>query len=310
MISLPTSIKQNKVNDNYTIFEIEAFYPGYGVTIGNALRRVLLSSLEGAAISEVKIKDVPHEFSTLSGVKEDVLHILLNLKQLRFKSFSNDPQTIILKVKGEKEVTGADFKLSSDIKLANPEQYIATLTDKKTELEIEVTIEKGFGYKGIDKEKKQDVGVMALDKIFTPIKKVNYHVENVRVGDRTDYDKLILEIETDGTIKPEEALHGAIKILEDHIDFLKIELGGEIVMEKVKTTAKKTAKKAKEITQNIKDIKISEKAINALVENGIETVEELIDNTEEALAAIKGIGKKGLKEINKVLDDLGLTLKK
>jgi len=302
MISLPTSIKKNNISDNYGIFEIEPFYPGYGITIGNALRRVTLSSLEGAAVSTVKIKDVSHEFTTLPGVKEDVLHILLNLKQLRFKLHSDEPQKAILKVKGEKEITGNDFEFSPEVELANKDQYIATLTDKKSELEIEVTIEKGFGYKLADEsdKEKKEIGVMSLDKIFTPIKKVNYKVENVRVGERTDFDKLIFEIETDGTIKPEEALLESIEILGSHFQFLKDEL-----------TLPKEAKKAvkKETVMKIKDMEISEKVMNALTGNDFDSVTDLTSKTEEELAAIKGVGKRGVKEIKKVLEGLNLNFK-
>lgn len=155
MIPLPTSIKTKKLSDNHVIFDIESLYPGYGITLGNAIRRVLLSSLNGAAVTEVKIKNAPHEFATLEGVKEDVLHILMNLKQLRFKSFVDEPQTATLVVKGEKDVTGKDFKCPADLKLANPDLHIATITDKKTELEIEIKIEKGVGYVFEDKEEKE-----------------------------------------------------------------------------------------------------------------------------------------------------------
>lgn len=304
MISLPNTIKKSNISDNYGVFEIEPFYPGYGITIGNALRRVALSSLEGAAVSTVKIKEVSHEFTALPGVKEDVLHILLNIKQLRFKSHSDEPQVAILKVKGEKVVLGKDFELPSDLELANKDQVIATLTDKKSEIEIEITVEKGFGYRLLnDSERdKREIGVLSLDKIFTPIKKVNYQVENVRVGDRTDYDKLIFEIETDGTIKPEEALLQSIKILNSHFQFLENELGAP-------KEVKKAVKKAKEVVVKIKDIDVSEKVINALTENEFKVVNELIEKTEEEIAAIKGVGKKGIKEIKKVLEGLGLNFK-
>ena len=199
MIPLPTSIKTKNISNNNSVFEIESLYPGYGVTLGNAIRRVLLSSLSGAAVTEVKIKDAPHEFATLKGVKEDVLHILMNIKQLRFKIFTEDPQTATLVVKGEKEVTGKDFELPADLKLANPDLHIATLTDKSAQLEIEIKVEKGMGYVFEDKEIKRSVGVIGMDAIFTPIKKVNYVVENMRVGKRTDFDKLSLEVETDGS---------------------------------------------------------------------------------------------------------------
>ncbi|MDD3046472.1 MAG: DNA-directed RNA polymerase subunit alpha [Candidatus Pacebacteria bacterium] len=303
MISLPTSIKKNNISDNYGIFEIEPFYPGYGVTVGNALRRVALSSLEGAAVSTVKIKDVSHEFTAMPGVREDVLHILLNLKQLRFKLHSDEPQKVTLKVKGEREVTGKDFELSSDIELANKDEHIATLTDKKAEIEIEITIEKGFGYKLVNEntKEKKEIGTISLDRIFTPIKKVNYTVENVRVGDKTDFDKLIFEIETDGTITPENALIESIKILNSHFQFLEEEL--------TLPKAKKVVKKAKEVVLNVSEMEISEKAINALTENGYNSVTDITLKTEEELSAIKGVGKKGVKEIKKVLEGLGLNFK-
>jgi DNA-directed RNA polymerase subunit alpha len=225
MIPLPTSIKGKKVSDNLVIFEIESLYPGYGVTVGNALRRVLLSSLDGAAVTEVKIKNVPHEFATLPGVKEDILHVLMNLKQLRFKIFTDEPQIAVLKVKGEKKVTGKDFEKNAELKLANPEVHIATLTDKSTEFEVEVKVEKGTGYRFHDVTDKKDIGVIGLDAVFTPIKKVNYTVENMRVGKRTDFDKVILEVETDGTITPEEALGESLNILISHFNFLYEDMG-------------------------------------------------------------------------------------
>jgi DNA-directed RNA polymerase subunit alpha len=240
MISLPTSIKTKKISDNNSIFEIESLYPGYGITLGNAIRRIILSSLMGAAITEVKIKNAPHEFATLKGVKEDVLHILMNIKQLRFKMFTDEPQTATLVVKGEKEVIGKDFELSADLKLANPELKIATITDKNTQLEIEVKIEKGLGYVFEDKEIKRSVGVIGMDAIFTPIKKVNYVVENMRVGKRTDFDKLSLEIETDGTISPEEALSQSLNILLSQFQYL---LENITVVDEVKKEKKTTKKK-------------------------------------------------------------------
>ncbi|MFA7142097.1 MAG: DNA-directed RNA polymerase subunit alpha [Candidatus Paceibacterota bacterium] len=297
MISLPTIIKKSNINDNYGVFEIEPFYPGYGITIGNALRRVALSSLQGSAVSTVKIKGVSHEFTALKGVKEDVLHILLNLKQLRFKSFSEESETAILKVKGEKVVKGKDFKFSKNLELSNKDQHIATITDKGTELEIEITVEKGFGYKLAD-EKNKEIGVIQLDKIFTPVRKVNYKVENVRVGDRTDFDKLIFEIETDGTIKPKQALLETIEILGSHFDFLKNELG-----------APKKQPKKKEVVLKVKDMDFSEKVMNALVQNEFKKVTDLTSKTEEELTAIKGIGKRGVKEIKKILESLNLSLK-
>ncbi|HPL72745.1 MAG TPA: DNA-directed RNA polymerase subunit alpha [Candidatus Pacearchaeota archaeon] len=236
MIPLPTSIKTKNISNNNSVFEIESLYPGYGVTLGNAIRRVLLSSLSGAAVTEVKIKDAPHEFATLKGVKEDVLHILMNIKQLRFKIFTEDPQTATLVVKGEKEVTGKDFELPADLKLANPDLHIATLTDKSAQLEIEIKVEKGMGYVFEDKEIKRSVGVIGMDAIFTPIKKVNYVVENMRVGKRTDFDKLSLEVETDGTITPKEALSQSLDILVSQFQY---------ILENMATAEKKETKKKK-----------------------------------------------------------------
>ena len=236
MIPLPTSIKTKNISNNNSVFEIESLYPGYGVTLGNAIRRVLLSSLSGAAVTEVKIKDAPHEFATLKGVKEDVLHILMNIKQLRFKIFTEDPQTATLVVKGEQEVTGKDFELPADLKLANPDLHIATLTDKSAQLEIEIKVEKGMGYVFEDKEIKRRVGVIGMDAIFTPIKKVNYDVENMRVGKRTDFDKLSLEVETDGTITPKEAVSQSLDILVSQFQY---------ILENMATAEKKETKKKK-----------------------------------------------------------------
>jgi len=226
MISLPLSPKIIKKGKSQATLQIDGLYPGYGVTVGNALRRVLISSLEGAAVTQVKIKGVQHEFSTIPGVLEDVVMLLLNIKNLRFKIFEGETQTCQLKVKGEKEVKGSDFKLPSQIKLANPECHIATITDKKTELEIEIQIEKGIGYVPKDQRLKKkgtsssqarvEIGNIALDAIFTPIKNVNFQIENMRVGERTDFERLNLDIEIDGTITPEEAFLEACQILIKH----------------------------------------------------------------------------------------------
>jgi DNA-directed RNA polymerase subunit alpha len=201
---------------------MEALWPGYGVTIGNSLRRVLLSSLPGAAVTQVKIKGVQHEFSTIAGVREDIVTILLNLKQLRFKLYADEPQKATLSVKGEKDVTGADLELPTQVELVNPEAPIAALTDKKAEFELEITVERGMGYAPAEtlKKGKLEIGTIVIDAIFTPIKKVSYRVENMRVGERTDYDRLVLELETDGTISPEEAFSSASEILVKHFTLI------------------------------------------------------------------------------------------
>jgi DNA-directed RNA polymerase subunit alpha len=223
MIPLPQPVKIKKEEKNKALFEIEGLWPGYGVTLGNALRRVLLSSLEGAAITQVKIKGVPHEFTTLDGVVEDVIQIVLNLKKLRFKMIGEEPQTAVLKVKGEKEVKGEDFQLPTQLEIVNKDCHIATLTDKKASLEMEVLVEKGVGYLAKERmtKKKTPIGTILVDAIFSPVKRVATKVENMRVGERTDFDRLFLEIETDGTISPEEALVKAIDILLAQYQFLK-----------------------------------------------------------------------------------------
>ncbi len=246
MISLPIVPKIIEKKENTALFEIKALYPGYGVTIGNALRRVLLSSLPGAAITQVKIKGVSHEFSTIPGVFEDVISILLNLKQLRFKLYSDEPQTAVLSVKGEKKVKGADFKTSSQMELVNKDAHIADLTEKSAELELEILVKKGMGYEPIERREKEklEVGQIAIDAIFTPIRKVNYNVKNMMVGKRTDYDLLRIEIETDGTITPEEAIYSAAKILVDHFSLF-------IKSFKEKKQEKKEETKSKSLNQKI-----------------------------------------------------------
>lgn len=253
MIPLPKKPKVSEKKGNKAVFEIEGLYPGYGVTVGNTLRRVLFSSLEGAAITQVKIKGAPHEFSTLPGVLEDVLMILLNLKKLRFKLFTDIPQTIILNVKGEKEVLGKDFKLTSEVELSSPDKHIATLTKSTAELNIEGKVEKGVGYEQVEMREvgKQEVGVLQIDAMFSPVTKVNFSVENMRVGKRTDFDLLKLEVETDGTVSPEQTFADASKILLDHFSLFKQTFAEEAEKEKPakeKTKKQKASAKAKKKT--------------------------------------------------------------
>lgn len=248
MVSLPSQPKIIEKKDNSAIIEIESLWPGYGVTVGNALRRVLLSSLPGAAITQVKIKGVQHEFSTMPGVLEDVITVILNLKQLRFKIYSDEPQKATLTIKGEKTVKGGDFELPTQVELSNPGAHIATITDKKAEIEMEILIEKGMGYEPVEarKEKKLEIGAIALDAIFTPVKKVSYRVENMRVGERTDYDRLIMELETDGTITPEEAVSAASDILVKHFSLIEESFKSALSVKKEeKEMVEKKTKKAK-----------------------------------------------------------------
>lgn len=215
MIPFSKPTKVVEVKGNKGVFEVEALYPGYGVTIGNSLRRVLLSSLEGAAVTQVKIKNAPHEFSTLPGMKEDVIGLLLNIKQMRFHVFAQEPQAATLKVKGEKEVKASDCKLPSQVELVNKDLVLAHLTDKSAELDMEITIGKGVGYEAAESRRrgKEEIGVISLDAMYGPVQRVSYRVEQMRVGERTDFDRLIMEVETDGTVHPETALKRAADIL-------------------------------------------------------------------------------------------------
>jgi len=253
MIPLPLQPKIIERKGNWARFEIEALYPGYGVTIGNSLRRVLLSSLPGAAVTQMKIKGISHEFSTIPGVLEDVVMIMLNLKQLRFKVFADEPQKATLKIKGEKKVLGSDFELPSQVELVNKDAPIATLTDKKAELEMEIQIEKGIGYEAREarrhsqafQKEKLEIGVIPLDAIFTPVKRVSFKVENMRVGKRTDFDRLFLEIETDGTINPESALFQASEILVKHFSLVSEAFKEEERVQPSVVSAKRKRKRPK-----------------------------------------------------------------
>lgn len=305
------------------IFEINGLYPGYGLTVGNSLRRVLLSSLPGAAVTTIKIKGASHEFSTKEGVIENVIEIILNLKQIRFKiESSEDSVVLLLSVKGEKEVKASDIKVPTGVKIINPDQHIATLTDKKSELEAEITVEKGVGYAPSEKRRKEklDIGVIAVDAIFTPVKKVSYEVENMRVGDRTDYNRLRIHIETDGSILPEEALKKAANILIDHFailagDFEIIEKAEEkkaVGIEKEeKGEETEKEKEAADVGKiKVEDLKISSRVAKILTDNGVKTVAGLLKRSENDLLNLEGMGEKGIKEIKKEIGNFGLTLKK
>ena len=246
MIQLPTEPKIISKAENKAVFEIGPLYPGYGMTIGNTLRRVLISSLDGAAITSIKIKGVDHEFSAISGVLEDVIEIILNLKKVRLKVFKDEPVIVMLRAKGEGPVTAANIESNADVEIVNEDQHIATITDKKTEFEVELTVEKGTGYVPADQGQKEKLGVgkIAIDGIFTPVKNVNFTVENIRIGQRTDYNKVLLDVETDGSISPEEALKKASQILIDHFNIVA---SVEVPEVKIKTEVKaKKPRKKKE----------------------------------------------------------------
>lgn len=311
MIPLPKKPKvAKKPKKNLVIFEIEALYPGYGVTIGNSLRRVLLSSLEGAAATKLKIKDVQHEFSTIPGVKEDVVTIMLNVKQLRFKSFTSEPQKVTLKAKGEKKVRGSDLELPSQLELVNEDAPIATLTNSKSKLEMEIQVEKGIGYVPRERREKEklEIGEILLDAIFTPVERVSYEIENMRVGERTDFDRLTLEIETDGTITPEEALIQASQILDKHFSLFKVSMKEKVSAKKRK---KKKKKKEKEelLEAEIGELGLSTRTVNALEDNHIKTLSGILRRKESTLKDLEGLGQKGVQEIKEKVKELGFELK-
>lgn len=244
-LSETVAIKTISEDAKNGVFEVEGLYSGYGLTLGNALRRTLLSSLPGAAVTYLKIKNVPHEFSTLPGMKEDLIQLMLNFKRLRFSTDLNEPQVLAIKVKGEKEVTGSDIETSSSVQVLNPEVLLATLTAKDSEFDAEITVERGLGYSATEsrKSEKLPIGVIALDAFFSPVVSVNYNIENMRVGDRTDYNRLRLEIETDGTLSPSSALHKATNILKDHFEKVAAVEVKEAELPAAETTKKKAAKK-------------------------------------------------------------------
>lgn len=321
-VSLPSKPRIVSEEEFKGTYEIDSLYPGYGHTLGNSLRRIILSSLPGSAITSVKIDGVQHEFSTIDGIKEDVVTILLNLKKVRIQMLTDEPQTLTLDAKGPKAVTAGDMKTPSQVKVLNPDQHIAEITDKKTGLSIEITVERGLGYvsKDVLQKEKVDIGVIALDAIFTPIRRVNYEVENMRVGDRTDFNRLRLFIETDGTITAHEALEKSIEIM---INQLKAVVGfkEEEVIEEVKEEAPKDNEKEEKkvegkeeidtefLKTRIESINLSARNVNALTAANIRTVGGIVRKKEKDILEIEGLGKKGLQEIKRALGNYGITLK-
>ena len=308
MFHLPSSIKIIEQEKNSGKFEIEGLYPGYGVTIGNALRRVLLSSIEGAAVTSFKIKGVHHEFSTINYVSDTVLDIMLNLKQLRVKLHSDEPQILKLKIDSEQKIYAKDFEANSVVDIMNPDLYITEITDKKGKIEIEVIIEKGLGYSQIEerKEEKIPIGTIAVDAIFSPVQKVNFQVEEMRVGEKTDYNRLIFSIETDGSISPKEALSKASTILKDHFANIEDQFIPEVKKEK-KVVSKKEDKKPKDIL--VEDLDVGSRTKKALINNGVKTLAGLLRHSEDTLSTMNGLGAKSLEEIKAILKNLKYTLK-
>ena len=295
-------------------YEIDGLYPGYGHTLGNSLRRIILSSLPGAAITHVKIDGVSHEFSTLEGVKEDVVTILLNLRKVRLAVLSDETQTITIKAKGPAIVTANDIVVPGQVEILNPEQYIAEISGKNA-LEIEMQVERGLGYvpKEVVQKERVDIGTIALDAIFSPIRRVNYEVENMRVGDRTDYNRLRIFIETDGTLPAREALEKSIEImihqLKAIIGFKEEEHVTEIVAEIAEGKRSDDDKDAELLKTRITELALSPRVESALDGASIRTIGGLVRKREDDLLAIEGLGQKGMQEIKRALSNFGLTLR-
>ncbi|MFH1533424.1 MAG: DNA-directed RNA polymerase subunit alpha [Nitrospirota bacterium] len=314
-IGIP-KVKTDSVNDNHVVFSIEPLPTGYGVTLGNALRRVLLSSLPGACITGIKINGVSHQYTTIKGVKESVLDITLNLKMLDIKKETKGISTITLETSKGGKITGKDVKCPSEVKILNPNQYIATL-EKGTNLKIEMRVEKGVGYvpATIRQKDEKDPEIILIDALYTPVKKVRYDVEDTRVGQMTNLDKLTLEIETNGSISPEEAMKFASNLLNSYFNIFNSE--NMVIEEEYMSDIKSILEKEKEEEANkpvqesytpIEILGFSPRTLNALINGGIGSIEQLSKCTESKLTNLRGFGKKALTEVKNALEKKGLTL--
>ncbi len=279
---------------------------GYGVTVGNGLRRVLLSSLEGAAVTSVRIESVLHEFSTIPGVREDVTEIILNLKQLLIRLHGREPRTLWIKARGEREVRAADIIKDSQVEILNPNLHLATL-NKEAKLGMEVEVGLGKGYVSAEKNKKEDqpIGVIPVDSIFSPVRKVSYNVENTRVGQETDYDRLILEVWTDGTISPQEAVEKAAEIMKKH--FAMFVSPEEEIEKEVEDLSEEEKKRRECLKMNVSELELSVRAANCFKEAEIETVTDLVQKTEADMLKYPNFGKKSLSEVKEILAEMGLS---
>jgi DNA-directed RNA polymerase subunit alpha len=315
-ITLPSKPRVVSEGETEGVFEIDGLYPGYGHTLGNSLRRIILSSLPGAAITSVKIEGVEHEFSTLSGLKEDIVTMLLNLKKLRFEIVGGEAQTITLSVKGPAKVSGADLTLPGQVRLLNPNAYICEVTDKNAQFEAEFRIERGLGYVPREALKKErvEIGEISVDAIFSPVRRVNYEVENMRVGDRTDFNRLRISIETDGTISPKVALERAIEImitqLKSIVGFREEEISAPADMPAASADAQGSTEASAEVMKTrIEDLELSSRTISALEKANIRTVGGLARKKEEDLLEVEGLGPKSIQEVKRALANFGIILK-
>ena len=318
-IIMPSKPRVVLEEGNKGIFEIDGLYPGYGHTLGNSLRRIILSSLPGASMTSLKIDGVSHEFQTMDGIKEDVIVMILNLKKIRFKMFSDEPQTVTLSIKGPKEVLAGDIKTGGQVEILNPELHIVEITGK-INLNIEMKIEKGLGFisKEAFQKEKVDVGTIAVDAIFSPIRRVSYEVENMRVGDKTNHNRLRILIETDGTLTAREVLSAAIEIMINQlkaiIDFKEPSPTLEEVGVPTKNVGKdKEEKKEGDFADVLKtrtdSLDLSTRTLNALTSANIRTLGGLARKKREDLLEVEGVGEKGITEIKKVLNKFGLNFR-
>ncbi len=298
-------------DNKYGKFVCEPLERGYGTTLGNSLRRILLSSLQGAAVTSIKIDGVLHEFSTIPGVREDVSDIILNLKSLFLKMHSEEPKVIRLEVSGEQEVTAADIIADADVEVLNPELHIATL-DETASLKMEMTVERGRGYVPADKNKKPEhvIGIIPIDSIFSPILRVNYSVMDTRVGNVTDYDKLTLEVWTDGSMRPEEAVSKSASIMIAHLRLFQNMAGLPVdeVEEEGTFSEAQDSGNSKVLEMTIEDLDLSVRSYNCLKRAGINTVAELAQKSEEDMMKVRNLGRKSLEEVKKKLQELDLSL--
>jgi len=313
-ILLPSKPKIIKEADNKGVYEIDGLYPGYGHTLGNSLRRIILSSIPGAAITAVSIDGVKHEFSTIDGVKEDVVSILLNLKKVRFSITTNEAFNATIKVKGAKIVTAADIVTPTQLTISNKDQYICELTDKSSSIDVEITVQKGLGFvprEELTKE-KAEIGKIYLDASFTPVRRASYEVENMRVGDKTDHNRLRMMIETDGTVTPkdvlEQSIETMIKQLQAIVGFREQVVAGTPKLDDV--VAEPSSDEMDFSKIKVEDLEgLSTRTINALHDNSVKSVAGLVKKTSEDLISMDGLGEKSVEEIVSALANLGLTLK-
>jgi len=311
---LPDKIRfdEETLTDTYGKLIAEPFERGYGPTLGNSLRRVLISSLEGAAVTAVKIRGALHEFSHITGVKQDVMDIILNIKKLRFKMYTDSKKIATIKVSGPKEVKGGDLHVDSGIEVLNPEQVIATL-DKGASFDAEMYIRKGKGYVSSELNKEEDlpVDMLAIDSVFSPVKKVNFSVEKARVGRATDYDRLVMEIWTDGSIGPQHAVSQAASIIIDYMDLFISEeegAGAEYEESAAMASASGSASFNENLLKNVDELELSVRASNCLKNANIKTISELVQKSEYEMLKTKNFGRKSLNEIKEILHSMGLHL--